>query len=113
MCKALLTAALALVAVAVHADEVTSTEMRWLRAGWPVIGYAKSQQLPLDISVQPQAHPGDAPLAMAYVDGRCKLVLAMRGNPDAESTLAQIEPALLGPVVEAMVAHELGHCWRY
>lgn len=116
MCKALLaalSAALALVATAVRADDITPTEMRWLRAGWPVVNYAKAQQLPLDISVQPQAKPGDAPLAMAYVDGRCKLVLAMRGNPDAESTLAQIEPELLGPVVEAMVAHELGHCWRY
>src|SRR5205814_5062124 len=67
----------------------------------------------LDIGVLPEAKPGDAPLAMGFVDGRCKLVLAMRGNPEAENTLAQIEPALLVPVVEAMVAHELGHCWRY
>lgn len=98
---------------AARADELTRLEMRWLKAGWPVVDYAKEQKLPLDISVQPQARPGDAPLAMAHVDGRCKLVLAMRGNPDAEAALADIEPELLGPVVEAMFAHELAHCWRY
>jgi hypothetical protein len=50
---------------------------------------------------------------MAYIDGRCKLVLAMRGNPEAQATLDRIEPALLGPVVEAIAAHELAHCWRH
>src|SRR5207248_1313800 len=44
---------------------------------------------------------------------RCKLVLAMRGNPEAEATLARIDAPMLAPVVEAMVAHEVGHCWRY
>ena len=31
----------------------------------------------------------------------------------AEATLEAIAPELLGAVVEAMTAHELGHCWRY
>lgn len=93
--------------------DLTDTEMRWLKAGWPVVAFAKEQELPIDIVVQPRAKPGDAPLAMGFVDQRCKLVLSMRGNPEAEKTLAQIEPSLLGPVVEAMFAHELGHCWRY
>jgi len=92
---------------------LTDTETRWLTLGWPVVSYAREQQLPLDIVVQPQSAPGNAPLAMAYVDGRCKLVLSMRGNPEAEATLAAIPPPLLGAAVEAMTAHELGHCWRY
>ena len=92
---------------------LTDTETRWLNAGWPVLAYAKERQLPIDVVVQPQPSPGAAPLAMGFVDGRCKLVLSMRGNPDAETTLAKIEPALLDAVVEAMTAHELGHCWRY
>ena len=96
-----------------HAGELTELETRWLKAGWPVVAYAKEQRLPIDIVVQPQAKPGDAPLAMGYVDGRCKLVLAMRGNPEAEATLARIDAPMLAPVVEAMVAHEVGHCWRY
>ena len=103
----------ALAGAVAHAAELTDTEMRWLRAGWPVVIYAKENKLPLDIVVQPRAKPGDAPLAMGYVNKRCKLVLAMRGNPEAEATLADIDPAVLGPVVEAMFAHELAHCWRY
>jgi hypothetical protein len=39
--------------------------------------------------------PGAAPLALGFVDGRCKLVLSMRGNAEAQSTLDRIEPDLL------------------
>jgi hypothetical protein len=114
MCKRMFAVALALASLPVAAGPaLTDTESLWLRAGWPVIAYAKEQQLPLDIVVQPQAKAGDAPLAMGFVDGRCKLVLAMRGNPEAEATLAPLAPALLPAIVEAMTAHELGHCWRY
>lgn len=92
---------------------LTETEARWLKLGWPAVTYAREQGLPLDIVVQPQPTPGYAPLAMAFIDGRCKLVLSMRGNPEAQSSLEAIPPDLLQPVVEAMAAHELGHCWRY
>lgn len=92
---------------------LSELEQRWLKLSWPAITYAKAQNLPLDIVVQPQPTPGQAPLAMAYVDGRCKLVLSTRGNPEAESTLQNIPAAILTPVVEAMAAHEVGHCWRY
>ena len=71
--------------------------MRWLRGSWPVVAYAKAAGMPLDIVVQPQPTPGLPPLALAFIDGRCKLVLSMRGNPEAEATLARIEPELLGP----------------
>jgi hypothetical protein len=106
-------AVLLLAPVLARAADLTDVETRWLKAGWPVVAYAKAHDMPLDIVVQPQSRPGDAPLAMGFVDGRCKLVLAMRGNPEAQATLERIDPPLLGPVVEAMVAHELGHCWRY
>jgi len=92
---------------------LTEIENKWLSAGWPVLVYAKELKLPIDIIVQPQAKPGDVPFAMGFEDGRCKLVLSMRGNPAAESTLADIPPAQLNAVVEAMTAHEVGHCWRY
>jgi hypothetical protein len=96
-----------------RAAELTEVETRWLQAGAPVIAYAREQRLPLDVVVEPQARPGDAPLAMGFLKDRCKLVLAMRGNPEGQATLDRIEPALLQPVLEAMFAHELGHCWRY
>ncbi len=93
--------------------DLTEVEFKWLKAGAPVLAYAKAQQLPVDIIVQPQPTAGEAPLAMGYVDGRCKLVLTMRGNAQAESALIGVSPALAPMVIEAMVAHELGHCWRY
>lgn len=95
------------------ASDLTPIEMQWLRGAWPVITFAKSEKLPLDIVVQPQDSPGAAPLALAFVDGRCKLVLSMRGNPEAQSTLERIEPDLLDATLELMAAHELGHCRRY
>ncbi|HEX2011006.1 MAG TPA: hypothetical protein VJN44_08725, partial [Roseateles sp.] len=45
--------------------------------------------------------------------GRCKLVLTMRGNPEAETTLERVAPELRDGALELMAAHELGHCRRY
>jgi len=95
------------------AVDLTPTELTWLEAAVPVLGYARERQLPLDIIVQPQATPGETPLGMAFVDGRCKLVLSMRGNAEAQDTLDRIPRDLRGPVVEAIAAHELAHCWRH
>ena len=95
------------------AADLTPTEMRWLRGAWPVIVFVRNVNLPLDIVVQPQDSPGAAPLALAFVDGRCKLVLSMRGNAQAEATLERIEPDILDATLELMAAHELGHCRRY
>lgn len=100
-------------ASAAGAADLTATEQRWLQGAWPVVQYAREQQLPLDIVVQPQPAPGLAPLASAFVGGRCKLVLSMRGNAEAEATLRRIDPALLDAALELMAAHELAHCRRH
>lgn len=95
------------------AADITPTELRWLQAGTPVLVYARQQGLPVDVVVQPQDAPGQAPLAMDYVGGRCKLVLSMRGNPLADAALADA-PAPFQPIaIEAMTAHEVAHCWRH
>ena len=106
-------AALLLVAHAAPAADLTDTEHRWLAGATPPVAWALKHGMPVDIVVLPQARPGAAPLAMGYEDGRCKLVFAMRGNPAAQATLAQIPPALLQATLEAMTAHELGHCQRH
>ncbi|MGM9481853.1 hypothetical protein ACS5PN_11775 [Roseateles sp. NT4] len=111
-------AALALVSAVLsptaHAADLTPLEMRWLQGIAPVVSHAREAlSLPLDIVVQPQAEPGTAPLALGFVDGRCKLVLSMRGNPEGQRQIDAIDPALLGPALELMAAHELGHCRRY
>ena len=87
-------------------------ELRWVQAASPVVAYAQRQGLPLDVVVQPQQAPGLAPVAMAHVDGRCKLVFSMRGNPLADDTEKTIPPDLFVPIVEAVAAHEMAHCWR-
>lgn len=92
---------------------LTETELRWLRAGEAVVAYAKAQALPIDIIVQPQAGPNDVPVAMGFDAGRCKLVLSLRGNPKAEAILAPVAAARRPLMIEAMMAHEIGHCWRY
>lgn len=95
-----------------HVD-LTNTERQWLEAALPVLIFSREQGLPVDIIVQPQPSPGETPLGMAYVEGRCKLVLSMRGNAEAQATLDRIPHGLMGPIVEAIAAHEMGHCWRH
>ena len=95
------------------AADLTDTERRWLAGATPPVAWALKQGMPIDIVVLPQAQPGAAPLAMGYDEGRCKLVFAMRGNPAAESTLADIPAPILQATLEAMTAHEIGHCQRH
>lgn len=95
------------------AADLTALETRWLQAASPVLAYARSLDLPIDIVVQPQAGPNDVPMAMGYDGKRCKLVLTLRGKPDAEAILEQVAPERRALLIEAMAAHEIGHCWRY
>lgn len=110
--NSLLLCALA-VAGPLHAASLTEIETRWINAGAPVIAHARELKLPLDIIVQPQAGPDDVPLAMGFAGGRCKLVLTMRGNPQAEAILDGVPDSERAVLIEAMTAHELAHCWRY
>ncbi len=97
-----------------HAAELTPTEQRWLQGLWPVVAQVRAQQWPVDIVVQPQDAPGAAPLALGFVGGRCKLVLSMRANPQAQATLERIPPELLDAALGLMAAHEIhGHCRRH
>lgn len=104
---------LAALCLPARAAELTPTEVRWLEGAWPVVRHARQSGMPLDIVVQPQPMTGVPPLALAFIEGRCKLVLSMRGNPQAQETLDRIEPELLAVTIELMAAHELGHCRRY
>ena len=98
---------------ACFAGGLTETETRWLRGAWPVVSHARAEQLPLDVVVQPQPTPDAVPLALGFVDGRCKLVLSLRDNPAAARALEGLEPELVDPALELMVAHELAHCRRH
>jgi hypothetical protein len=109
----LLPAFLCFLAATAGAAELTVQEQRWLHAAAPVLAYSEQLKLPIDIIVQPQAKPGDVPLAMGFDGGRCKLVFSLRGNTDAESVLAGVPQDERGELIEAMAAHEVAHCWRH
>jgi hypothetical protein len=105
---------LVLTATAVQAEAtLTALETQWLDAAEPVLAYADEQGLPLDIVVQPETKKGDVPLAMGYDGGRCKLVFTFRGNQKADEILAGVAPAQVSAVIQAVIAHEVGHCWRH
>ncbi len=115
MLKPLLAASLCLLFTsrAALAADLTDQEVRWLKAAAPVLAYSQRLQLPIDIIVQPRARSGDVALAMGFDGKRCKLVVSLRGNPDAESILEKVPEQQRGLLIEAMAAHEVGHCWRY
>ena len=113
MFKHILIASLAWFPLSASAAALTDMETRWLKAAAPVLAYSQRIKLPIDIIVQPAARANDVPMAMGFQNGRCKLVLSMRGNPDAEKVLDQVPEAARGVLMEAMAAHEVGHCWRY
>lgn len=114
MLTKILTATLVLCSSSAFASaSLTELEVRWLKAAAPVLAYSQRLNLPIDVVVQPKARPGDVPLAMGFVDGRCKLVLSLRGNPDAEAVLHDVPAAQRNLLIEVMAAHEMGHCWRY
>ena len=98
---------------AVAAAQLTDLETRWLQASQAVITFSRAQGLPVDIIVQPQDAPGAVPLALGYEAGRCKLVLSLRGNAQADSVLQGVPATRHGLMMEAMTAHEIGHCQRY
>jgi hypothetical protein len=113
MLKHILCVSLYLVSAAATAAELTVLEQRWLRAAAPVLAYSQQIRLPIDIIVQPKPRAGDVPLAMGFDGGRCKLVLSLRGNPDAETVLEGVPEQARGELIETMAAHEVGHCWRH
>lgn len=107
-------AALALLVVLpCAASDLTPEERRWLQGASPVLTFARDAGLPLDVIVQRQPAAIAATMSLAFIGGRCKLVLSLRGNPEVAAALARIEPDLLDATLELMAAHELGHCQRY
>jgi len=99
--------------MAASTPALTETEMRWLQAAWPVLLYARSIALPVDVVVQPQSAPFLPPMGLAWVGGRCKFVLSLRDNPEVPATDARLEPELFDAALQLMAAHELGHCARH
>jgi len=105
---------LLLLAATVQAEpDLDAIETKWVQAALPVLDFAQAQGLAVDVVVKSTSEANDVALSMGVQDERCKLVLSLRGNPDAEATLTGIPVEQHPLFIEAMAAHELAHCWRY
>lgn len=56
---------------------------------------------------------GRAPAEMQIGGGRCVLHLRTRGNPVAELLLRQADPEDRRVWMQAILVHEIAHCWRW
>lgn len=99
--------------LAVADARLTERETMWLSAGLPVLRYAARESLSIDVVVQPDDQPGASPVAMGIRNGRCTLVVSMRGNAEIDSLSSSVPPTLFAPVAQAIFAHEVAHCWRF
>jgi hypothetical protein len=88
-------------------------EVKWLAAAEPVLTFAGAAGFPIDVVVQPRSTAADVPVAMGVRDRRCKLILSLRDKPDAEASLQDMPVEQHAILIEAMVAHEMAHCWRF
>ena len=92
--RATFASALLLSGLVAQAAGLTPLEQRWIAGMTPVLQHAKGEGMPVDIVVQPQDAPEAAPLALGFRDGRCKLVLSLRGNPEGEATMQRLPAGL-------------------
>jgi hypothetical protein len=92
---------------------LTEQESRWLEAAGPVLMHARQEWLlPVDVLVQTQEALPYAPISTGLMNGRCKLVFAMRSNAALDEPMQALAPELFNAVAQAIVAHEVAHCWR-
>jgi len=92
---------------------LTERETSWLVAGVPVLRYAAREGLSIDVVVQPDDQPDLSPVGMGIRNGRCTLVVSMRGNAEIDSLSRSVPTTLFVPVAQAIIAHEVAHCWRF
>jgi hypothetical protein len=100
-------------ALAAGESSLTVQETYWLQSALPVLTYAKEMGLPISITVQPQAAPEATPVALGMANGVCKLIFSMRGNEIVGTLLEGVPTGEQGFMIEAIIAHEIGHCWRH
>jgi hypothetical protein len=101
------------VALAAGKSSLTAQETYWVQSALPVLTYAKEMGLPISITVQPQPEPEAMPVALGMANGVCMLIFSMRGNELVETLLEGVPTDEQSFMIEAILAHEIGHCWRH
>lgn len=105
--------AISSLAFATDYDELDALEKSWIILASPVINTALNElNLPLDVVVLSQPTPNFGPVGIRYKDGRCHLILSIKNNPAALKLILSMDEGIKDILIQAIVAHEIGHCWR-
>jgi hypothetical protein len=65
------------------------------------------------LPIRIETSTGRTPAEMQIGGGRCVLHLRTRGNPVAELLLRQADPEDRRVWMQAILVHEIAHCWRW
>jgi hypothetical protein len=99
----------------VAADEnLTPDEKEVIDLFRPMIQLAEPTGMTIRVVVDANTTNGPSPAYMAYRDGVCSLILALRGNVNYWALLAAGDDYPRKAKLHTMLGHELGHCFtRY
>jgi hypothetical protein len=102
-----------LLARPVQAQTPPATAPDWEQVAAEMIQRPEFEALPLQIRPPRGQSLGGSPIEMQFQAGQCLLNLRTRGNPAAERLLAQALPEDRTLWMQAVLAHEIAHCWRW
>jgi hypothetical protein len=91
----------------------TLAEPDWEQVATEMLQRPEFEALPLQIQ-PPRSHSlGGSPIEMQFQSGQCLLKLRTRGNPVAGWLLALAQPEDRTLWMQAVLVHEIAHCWRW
>ena len=85
----------------------------WEQVAAGMLQRPEFEALPLQILPPRGQSLGGSPVEMQFQSGQCLLKLRTRGNPVAEWLLAQAQPEDRTLWMQAVLVHEIAHCWRW
>ncbi len=85
----------------------------WEQVAAGMLQRPEFEALPLQIQPPRGQSRGGSPIEMQFQSGQCLLKLRTRGNPVAEWLLAQAQPEDRTLWMQAVLVHEIAHCWRW
>lgn len=102
-----------LLAVLLAAPVQAQTAPSWEQVATEMVQRPEFAALPLQIQVQRERPGRGSPAEMQLQSGQCILHLRTRDNPLADILLTQAAPEDRTLWLQAVIAHEFAHCWRW
>lgn len=84
----------------------------WYQVATDMLQRPEFAYLPLELKLIQGVPLGGSPVEMRLQTDRCTLQLRTRRNPVAEVLLAQAAPQDRTLWMQAVIVHEIAHCWR-